>query len=106
MPDSPALKLDNEALEALIARTVEATLERLGHGNGRPAKVPGELLSQPEAWAFCGLSRSVWFRLKSAGKLPPPVGSATSNPRWRRADLQRWIERLKPATKRSRSRNG
>jgi predicted DNA-binding transcriptional regulator AlpA len=101
-----ALQLDTEALEALIARIVEATLERLGRasGNGHAAKPAGELLTQPESWRYCGLSRSVWFRLKAAGKLPSAVGSATRNPRWRRSDLQRWVEHLKPIGRRSQQR--
>jgi predicted DNA-binding transcriptional regulator AlpA len=102
------LQLDAQTLEAIIVRAVEATLERLGQagGNGQAAKPVGELLSQPQSWAFVGVTRSVWFRLRAEGKLPPPVGSATGNPRWRRSDLQSWVARLKPASRRPRPRRG
>ncbi|MBN9518319.1 hypothetical protein J0H58_07345 [bacterium] len=60
-----------------------------------PAVMPPILLSQPEAWAFVGLSRSAWFTEKAAGNIPNPVCVRTSpRPRWRRADLEAWVATL------------
>jgi excisionase family DNA binding protein len=57
----------------------------------------GLLLSQSEAWAYLGLARSSWYRLRAAGKLPAPVSVYGTGPRWRRADLDAWVAKLKPA---------
>lgn len=57
------------------------------------------ILSQPAAWAYVGLSRAEWFRLKSAGKLPEPVYMPSSTwPKWRVADLDKWAASL-PSTR-------
>lgn len=63
-----------------------------------PPSEPALLLGATAAAALCGLSRSSFFRGVSAGELPAPVASP-SGPRWRRADIIKWCERLK-ATKR------
>jgi predicted DNA-binding transcriptional regulator AlpA len=55
------------------------------------------LLNQPAAWAFLGLSRSAWFRLKGAGKLPRPVSVPGCGPHWRKTDLEKWVENLRNA---------
>lgn len=53
------------------------------------------LLSQPQAWAFVGLSRSGWFALRSSGQLPDPVYPTTSSrPYWRREELEVWASTL------------
>lgn len=57
------------------------------------------LLDQPAAIAYTGLSRSGWFRLKSADLLPRPVHVEGSGDRWRRKDLDAWAERQKPRRK-------
>ena len=62
----------------------------------QPAAKP-LLLSQPDAWAYLGLPRSTWFRLRSAGKLPSPVNVPSGGLFWRRADLDRWTGNLKPS---------
>jgi predicted DNA-binding transcriptional regulator AlpA len=54
------------------------------------------LLTQQQAWMFLGVSRSAWFRLRGAGRLPRPVAPDGAL-LWRRADLDRWAERLRPA---------
>lgn len=57
------------------------------------------IVSQPDAWAYVGLSRAEWFRLKSAGKLPDPVFMPGSTwPKWRKADLDKWVSSL-PSTR-------
>jgi predicted DNA-binding transcriptional regulator AlpA len=54
------------------------------------------LLSQAEAIALVGVSRAMWFRLRSAGRLPRPISvPGNSRPFWRRADLERWVANLK-----------
>jgi predicted DNA-binding transcriptional regulator AlpA len=54
---------------------------------------PSEPLLIPDtvAAALAGVSRATWHRLRAAGRLPPAVhlGRAV---RWRRADVQLWIE--------------
>jgi predicted DNA-binding transcriptional regulator AlpA len=68
--------------------------------NGRPAQGPGPLLlSQPAAQRYLGISRSAWYRLRAAGKLPAPVSvpGAGTGPMWRRRDLEKFVERLRPA---------
>jgi predicted DNA-binding transcriptional regulator AlpA len=89
------ITLNPAALEALVARAVVAALKSLGRGQG--AKDLGELLDQPASWRYCGLSRSVWFRLRSQGKLPDPVDAHGGNPRWRRCDLEKFVKQLKPS---------
>ena len=49
------------------------------------------LLSDREAAALCGLGRSTWRRLQSAGKIPPALKLGRSC-RWRRSELLAWIE--------------
>jgi predicted DNA-binding transcriptional regulator AlpA len=61
-----------------------------------PAPVP-LLLSQLAAIKYVGLSRSAWYRLRSVGKLPRPVSVPGCGPHWRRADLDRWAENVRPA---------
>jgi predicted DNA-binding transcriptional regulator AlpA len=58
--------------------------------------VAPQLLDQADAWRYCGLSRSAWFRLRSADQLPGPVNIDRSGLRWRKADLDKWLARLKP----------
>jgi predicted DNA-binding transcriptional regulator AlpA len=62
------------------------------------------LVGQP--WRYLGLSRSAWYRLLSSGQAPPPVPLPGSRPRWRRADLDSWVARLKPTGRRRAPANG
>lgn len=41
---------------------------------------------------LCGLSRSKWFELHSAGKVPLPVRLSPRCPRWLVPELQAWLE--------------
>ncbi len=82
----------------------EDDASNLGHpgraergADGQSRASPGLLLSQSEAWNYLGLSRSAWYRLRSAGKVPLPVSVFGAGPHWRRADLDNWVSRLKPA---------
>lgn len=54
------------------------------------------LLSAEEAAALCGVSRSFWWSLHSAGRVPLPVklGERTL---WRRTELEAWTEAGCPA---------
>lgn len=78
---------DFRALVAAVAQAVAAA-------GSKPL-----LLSQAEAITFTGLSRSAFFRLKSAGKLPKPVKLDGTEVLYRRADLEKWAERLKSAAR-------
>jgi predicted DNA-binding transcriptional regulator AlpA len=48
------------------------------------------LVSDRDAAALCGLGRSTWWRLHSAGKTPAAVKLGRSV-RWNRAELEAWI---------------
>lgn len=38
-----------------------------------------------------GVSTATVWRMRSAGKLPPPVNLSAGCVRWRRADVERWV---------------
>jgi predicted DNA-binding transcriptional regulator AlpA len=48
------------------------------------------LLTAEQAAAFCGMSRSVWYKYLAAGKIPRPV-KIGSLARWRKDELAAWI---------------
>lgn len=81
--------------DALVAAVVAAIREHLG-------PLP-QLFDQADAMRYVGLPRSTWFRLRSADELPAPVSVPGSGPRWRRADLDTWLKKLKPARRKSRA---
>jgi predicted DNA-binding transcriptional regulator AlpA len=54
------------------------------------------LLDQERAWQFLGVSRSRWYRLRSMGELPRPVRVPGGGVFWRRADLERYVARMRP----------
>ena len=86
-PGPDALKrslISSSDVRAIAAAVAEAT------------SILPQLLDQGDAWTYCGLSRSGWFRLKSAGELPAPIHVSGVGLRWRRADLDKWLARLKP----------
>jgi predicted DNA-binding transcriptional regulator AlpA len=64
------------------------------------AVIVPQLLKQPQAWAFIGVTRANWYRMRSAGELPDPVEVPGGELMWRRADLEKWVARLKPARRR------
>jgi predicted DNA-binding transcriptional regulator AlpA len=49
-----------------------------------------------DAARLIGISRASLYRGVSSGAIPGPVQTA-GGPRWRRADLVRYVERLRPA---------
>ncbi|NLS97973.1 MAG: helix-turn-helix domain-containing protein [Planctomycetaceae bacterium] len=57
------------------------------------ASIAPTLLTPDQAAAYIGMSRRWVYRAASAGEFPRPVkiGSAT---RWRRSDLDQWVEGL------------
>ncbi|MFO0806243.1 MAG: helix-turn-helix domain-containing protein [Gemmataceae bacterium] len=55
------------------------------------------LLTLAEAAAFLAISRATLYRLRDAGRFPMPVGiPGTAAQRWRRTDLEKYVENLKP----------
>lgn len=58
-----------------------------------------QLLDGVQARRYVGLSKSAWFRAKSAGLLPRAVFVEGAGDRYRRADLDKFVERLKPRRK-------
>jgi predicted DNA-binding transcriptional regulator AlpA len=40
---------------------------------------------------LCGISRSQWWKLHSAGKVPLPVYLGSKAPRWRVDELRAWL---------------
>lgn len=55
------------------------------------------LIDQKEAIRLSGLPRSTWYRLRASGRAPKPVRLDGTRPRWRRADILRWVERMNSA---------
>ncbi len=60
------------------------------------AKAP-LLLSDAECAALCGIGRRTWNTYRTAGKVPPSIrmGGLT---RWRRSDIELWVELGCPST--------
>jgi hypothetical protein len=58
-----------------------------------------QLLDGVQARQYLGLSKSAWFRAKSAGLLPQAVFVEGAGDKYRRSDLDKFIERLKPRRK-------
>jgi predicted DNA-binding transcriptional regulator AlpA len=58
----------------------------------------GKFVAEPEALAaadaarLLGISRSQFFKMHSAGKVPMPVYLTLRCPRWRRAELLNWLD--------------
>lgn len=86
---------DDNTLAAVVAR-IDELKDLLG--SHAPAHKPLPLLlTQEEAWSFIGVSRAAFFRLKAAGVLPRPVHVEGVGVRYRRADLESFVQRLRPA---------
>lgn len=90
--NAPALPVGRADFLALVEAVAQAVADRLA------APLP-QTFDQPGAIAYVGVSRSAWFRLKSAGKVPAPIHIDGTGERWRRKDLDQWIERLKARRK-------
>ncbi|MBA4191834.1 MAG: hypothetical protein C0467_27965 [Planctomycetaceae bacterium] len=82
--------------QASISDFAEAIASAVAERIGKPTP---QLLDQSAARVFLGLSRSGWFRAKSADLLPRAVHIEGSGDRWRRKDLDNWIDRQKPTRK-------
>lgn len=51
------------------------------------------LLSAEESARFAaGVSAATWWRWDAAGKIPAPIRPTRGVTRWRRSDLERWVE--------------
>jgi predicted DNA-binding transcriptional regulator AlpA len=48
-------------------------------------------VSAEGAARLCGVSRSQWWKLHSAGKVPLPVYLGSKAPRWRVDELRAWL---------------
>jgi predicted DNA-binding transcriptional regulator AlpA len=59
----------------------------------KPLILTGSALLIPDtaAAAMAGVSRATWHRLRAAGKLPPAVRLGRAL-RWRRRDVELWID--------------
>lgn len=56
-----------------------------------PVIIEPALLSASEAAAYCGVSRSLWYQMHSAGQVPLPI-RLSSRVLWSRKSLDEWIE--------------
>jgi predicted DNA-binding transcriptional regulator AlpA len=92
--EPPATEVASIDAAALVPIIRQAVVEALAQQSATPAAPP--LLDQQAAWKHLGLSRSAWFRAKSAGKLPRPV-TLNGLVYLRRADLDAMVGRLRPA---------
>jgi len=94
MPDTPAVRLI-PAPEDEPAPADSVTQLRDHAAAGRPKSlataVEPLLVAAPEAARLCGVSRSQWWKLHSAGKVPMPVYLGSKNPRWRVQELRSWL---------------
>jgi len=59
---------------------------------------PSAAFSREEAAEFLGISNSAFSRMRREGKLPAPVQLGTRILRWRRRDLELWLEQLPAET--------
>ena len=53
-----------------------------------------QLLTVNEAARFCGISTRTMWRLVSTGDVPKPVSVGARLRRWKRLDLEAWVESL------------
>jgi predicted DNA-binding transcriptional regulator AlpA len=62
-------------------------------GNAGTTLSKSEQLALPaqEAATLVGVSRSQWWKLHAAGKVPEPVYLGTKAPRWRVEELRSWL---------------
>jgi predicted DNA-binding transcriptional regulator AlpA len=60
-----------------------------------------QMFCADDAAAYCGISRAALYRLRAAERFPAAVKVEGVDPRWRRADLDRWIAGLKPGRRKT-----
>jgi predicted DNA-binding transcriptional regulator AlpA len=65
----------------------------------RPVVVPS-LMGIAQTAAYVGLSKGTVYRLRSGDMFPGPVDVPGCEDQWRRADLDQWLDRLKPRKRR------
>jgi predicted DNA-binding transcriptional regulator AlpA len=87
MPAEATATLDD------VIRELQALRDAVG-------REPSLLLDMAGVVALSGLSKSSVYRSLAGGGFPKPCDTP-SGPRWRRSDVLKWIERLKPARGRS-----
>jgi predicted DNA-binding transcriptional regulator AlpA len=88
-PSNPlSTPLGREDFKALVDAVAQAVSERLSQPHP-------QLLDGVAARRYLGMSKSGWHRAKSAGLLPAAVFIEGSGSRWRKRDLDSWLERLK-----------
>lgn len=59
-----------------------------------PRPLASLLLTQPQAWRYCGMSRTTWFNCKRIGPAPALTRLPTGGIRYHRDDLDSWMARL------------
>jgi predicted DNA-binding transcriptional regulator AlpA len=64
----------------------------LGSTDVDALEVPPAAVDAAGAGRFCGVSRSQWWKLHSAGKVPLPVYLGSKAPRWLLDELRAWLE--------------
>ncbi len=89
-------RLGKEDFEQIILAVKSAVAELVASQATAPA-----LLDQPAAIRYTGLSRSSWYRLKSADLLPTAVAVGDLLRR-RKVDLDQWVSRLGKPRRRTR----
>ncbi len=70
------------------------SIPRKGSRKPKPAGAVPEslLLLAYEVFEVTRLSPSTIYRHIRAGKFPPPVPTGSDHRRWRRADIERWLD--------------
>ena len=84
-----------EALAKVLEEVVRFGLERMQPGDLSVAPIGPGLLNREQTAAYLGVGTTTFDALRKA-KAFPEVGIA-GKPRWRRADLDRYILKLKIA---------
>lgn len=56
---------------------------------------PPLMLAAKDAAELLGIGQTSFYAAVSGGDLPKPCDTP-GGPRWKRSDLERWVERLKP----------
>lgn len=62
-----------------------------------------QTLNGKEARTYLGMSKSAFSRARAADELPKPVRVPGAGLRYRRKDLELWVEKLKPARRKNSS---
>lgn len=79
----------DDALQSLVEQIASAVREAAA------APVP-QMYDADDSATYCGISRAALYRLLAADKFPRACRIDGVGPRWRRADLDRWVSAQKP----------